>query len=72
MLRVQQPCKLARPGVLNSSKAFNQLFLLDAFYIKWDGEKKSILAMMDALSRYEQMATLADETEIKILEYRWL
>ena len=45
----------ARTTTINVAQTFNQLLLLDAFYVKWRGTKKSILAMMDVYSRFEHM-----------------
>ena len=72
---VQNTSKLARPGTLNNVTCFNQVVLLDAFFIKWNDKKHSILAIMDSFSRYEQMTRLEDdrpETEIKLIESAWL
>ena len=66
---------LARPGALPSTTAFNQTLLVDTFYVRWNGAKKAVLAMMDAFSRFEQMAHIKDdlpETEIELLETHWL
>ena len=71
----QSTLKPARPPALSSAACFNHVLLVDAFCVRWRGEKFSILAIMDAFSRFEQEAVLPNdypETEIKLLEELWL
>ena len=67
--------KLARPAAVHKAGAFNDMVYVDGFVIKWKNVKYTVLAIMDAFSRFEQMGLLKDEhpeTEIEVLEKYWL
>ena len=66
---------LARPGSLSTTTSFNQVLLVDSFFIRWHGTKHAVLALMDQFSRFEQLARAQDEqpdTEIALIEDVWI
>eukprot|EP00913_Durusdinium_trenchii_P017657 g16596.t1 len=55
--------KTAKPASLPQASSFNELLEMDVFHIKWNDEKRRILAIIDIYSRYEMNAVVASETE---------
>ena len=67
--------KLEKPSSLPQASHFNQILEADTFHIKWNDEKRRVLAVVDVYSRFEINAVIARETEeeeIQVLQDRWL
>ena len=55
--------KMPKPASLPQTSFFNEMLEMDIFHIKWNEEKKRILAVIDLFSRYEMNVVVQSETE---------
>ena len=66
--RAQRPPK---PSALPQASHFNEVLEKDVFHIKWNDEKKKVLAVIDIFSKYEMNSLVESETEkaeLQVLE----
>ena len=66
--------KLEKPSALPQAAYFNELLEIDVFHIRWNDQKKHVIAIIDIYSRFEWNRVLQRETEVeelKILE-EWI
>ena len=75
--KTQMNKQLSKPTSLPLPQAhhFNELLEMDVYHIKWRGERKKILAVIDIFSRFEMNAVIKGESEkeeTKALEEKWI
>ena len=67
--------KLEKPASLPQCSHFNECLEADVFHIRWNNEKKKILAVLDVYSKYEINAILdreTEEAELRVLQDLWI
>ena len=66
---------LEKPAALSRASHFNEMIEMDTFHMKWNGEKRKILAIIDVYTRFETNAVINSESmeeELDVLRKQWI
>ena len=61
----------AKPSALIQAKHFNEVLEKDVFHIKWNDEKKKVVALIDIFSKYQMNSVIqseAEKEELRVLD----